>query len=352
MTATALQTSPDWLQMASGLLEKRRVAEALQAYDRAERQGHPQSQCAAGRWFCWMLAGDFESAWRESDLIEATGASDPNRLWDGRSFEGKRVLLRALHGYGDAIQFIRYAPLIRRRAKKLIVQTHPEMIDLMRSVEGVDEAITWPDSPSDRGRWDQQIEIMELPRAFRTTANSVPARVPYVSIESTLIAESRKRLPRTSKPRVGLLWASSQYNVSRSMRLEVMAPLLAMRRFEFHSFQRGPERDELERIGKRFTIHDTAQHSASMLDTAADLSNMDLIISVDTFAAHLAGALNRTVWLMLPWAADWRWMLDTEMSPWYPSMRLFRQPAPGDWKSVIASVARTLNSFRVICSTA
>ncbi len=338
----ATASSRDCFQIAAALLEQRRIDEAVEAYNAAERQGHPPAECAAGRWLCWMLAGRFELAWRESDAIEASGVPDPNRFWDGRPFDGKRVLVRALHGFGDAVQFIRYAPLIRGRAAKLIVQSHPELIPLMRRVEGVDETMTWPDPTDDRERWDQQIEIMELPRAFRTTVDSIPARVPYICIEPALVEQSQERLPRTRKPKIGLLWAASHYDVSRSMSLSALAPLLEDRRFEYYSFQRGPEREELNDLGSGFIIHDTAQYSSSTLDTAADLCHMDLIISVDTFAAHLAGALGRPVWLMLAWTANWRWLLNGESSPWYPNSRLFRQPAPGDWKSVIGRIAAGL----------
>jgi len=325
------------LRIADELLAQRRVAEALITYDMAQTEGHAFAQCAAGRWMCWMLSGDFERAWRESDALERTGASDPNRFWDGLPFNGKTVLLRTLHGYGDAIQFIRYAPLIRRLARKLIVQTHPQLISLIGSVDGVDETITWPDCKC-ISSWQQEIEVMELPRAFRTVVRSIPARVPYLSIEQSRVMESRKHLCLHEGFNIGLLWASSQYDVSRSMPLQALSRLFSMKECRFHSFQRGDERAQLTGLGARIAIHDTALHSSGPADTAADLLNMDLVLSVDTFAAHLAGALDVPVWLMLPFAADWRWMLDRNDSPWYPSMRLFRQPAAGDWESVINQV--------------
>jgi hypothetical protein len=328
----------DKLKAAENLLRQRRIPEAVDAYNTAEEQGYPRNQCAAGRWICWMLTGELDSAWRESDAIEARGAADPNRFWDGLPFDGRTVLLRALHGYGDAVQFIRYASLIRRSAERLIVQTHPEMMSILQRADGVDEVMTWPDPPVEQRRWDQQIEVMELPRAFRTTVESIPNRVPYISIDSALVQSSRERLGKNDKPKVGLLWASSGYDRSRSMDLELMRPLLRLSEIEFYSFQRGPERAQLAALGDAAHIHDTAWHSPEIIDTAVDLSNMDLLISVDTFAAHLAGALNRPVWLMLPFAADWRWMLDRDDSPWYPSMRLFRQTAAGNWKQVIGNV--------------
>ena len=340
---------PASLAHAHYLLRQRLVPEAVHAYDAAERAGYPRHECAAGRWMCWMLMGDFESAWRESDIVERCQITDPNRFWDGQPFDGKRVLLRALHGYGDTIQFIRYAQLLRRRAAKLTVQSHPELMQVLQTVVGVDEVITWPDPESDDNRWNQQIEIMELPHAFRTTVSSVPNRMPYISIERPIVEHSRKRLATSTKPKIGLIWASSQYDPSRSTDLENWSSILGMNQFEFYSFQRGPERMQLKDVSS--PIHDTAIHSPSVIDTAADLTNMTLVISVDTFAAHLAAALNRPVWLLLPFAADWRWLLDRRDSPWYPTMRLFRQRARGEWKLVIEEVVAELRKVRPFTQT-
>ena len=338
-------SSPNSLDHANRLLAERRIREALRAYDVAEQGGYPRHECAAGRWMCWMLIGDFESAWRQSDKIERYQITDPNRFWDGQPFNGKRVLLRALHGFGDTVQFIRYAPLLRRVARRLIVQSHTELMPLLQKVEGVDETITWPDPPSPHSRWDQQVEIMELPRAFRTKISSIPNQMPYISVESSMAERSRKRLVGSTKPRIGLIWASSQYDTTRSLKLEKLSPILRMDAFEFYSFQRGSERMQLK--GLNSPVHDIAIHSPTIIDTAADLTNMALVISVDTFAAHLAAALKRPVWLLLPFAADWRWLLSRRDSPWYPTMRLFRQSAPGEWEPVISEVVDELTRVRL-----
>jgi hypothetical protein len=332
----------DLMRIASNYLAARRVWDALRIYHIAEALHYPAAECAAGRWMCWMLVGEFELAWRESDAIEAIGGRDPNRFWDGNAFDGKSVLLRTLHGLGDAVQFIRYAPLIRRHAHRLIVQTHPELVPLFKHVDGIDEVTTWPDSVCGHTKWNQQIECMELPRAFRTVIESIPARVPYISIDRAAIDCRKGQLGGHQKPRIGLLWAASTYDASRSMCLSTLGPLLALNQFQFYSFQRGPERDQLNEFPDHLGIYDTAEHSPSILDTAADLANMVLLISVDTFVAHLAGALGCQVWLMLPYASDWRWMVDRSDSPWYPTMRLFRQTRIGDWRSVVSSICCAL----------
>jgi hypothetical protein len=327
---------------------RREVNSALHHFERAEFLGFNAATCGAYRWNCWMLLGEFENAWRESDRINALGVPDPHALWDGRPFTGNRVLIRCLHGYGDAIQFLRYATLVRSAATRVTVQTHPELVALLSRLPGADSVITWPDDAAIRESWDQQIEVTELPRAFRTTISMIPCKIPYLDVPPYAVSRSRESLGESPRLKVGLLWAASVWNPARSMRLEELVPVLDTADCTFYSFQRGVQRAELMALPARFAVHDTACHSPGIADTAADLLNMDLLITVDTMAAHLAGALGRPVWVMLPWDADWRWMLDREDTPWYPTMRLFRQPAPGLWKPVINRVAAELCSARTL----
>ncbi len=284
-----------------------------------------------------MFLGEFERAWQESDDIAARGAPDCHRLWDGTPFDSKRVIIRCLHGYGDAIQFLRYAPCVKSRAREVIVETHPEMVALVSRCQGVDRVVTWGDGSQD-GKfrdWDRQIEVMELPRAFRTTLGTIPSPIPYFSVTR------RSSVPRGSRRNVGILWESSQWNPLRSIPFPEMCRLLQVPGISFYSFQRGTAKADL--AAAPVPVIDTSETSPDILDTAADLLEMDLLITVDTMAAHLAGALGRPVWTLLHWDADWRWMLDRSDSPWYPSMRIFRQPSPGDWTSVIDRVLAELS---------
>jgi hypothetical protein len=331
-------------ELAVEHLSNRRISDSLDHFHHAERLGSDPDECASGRWSCWMLLGEFEKAWQESDSLCMRGTPDPNRFWDGLPFTGKRVILRCLHGYGDAIQFMRYAPLIRREASYLIVETHPEMVSLFRGTPFIDEVITWTGPDKRSPEWDQQIEIMELPRAFRTTLQTIPNAVPYLFVGEQARERSRALLGGSGKTRVGILWASSYWNPARNIELAKWSPLLELTGFAFYSFQRGPEREELRLLNGNYEIYDTAETSPEIADTAADLTNMDLLITVDTMAAHLAGALGKPVWMLLPYHADWRWMCDREDTPWYPTMRLFRQPEPGDWDSVIARIAGELKA--------
>jgi hypothetical protein len=282
-----------------------------------------------------MLLGRFEDAWLESDRINARGKPDPNRLWDGGSFSGNRVMIRCLHGFGDAIQFIRYAALVRREASRVLVQTHPEMVSLFGEMQFADNVVSWDGDSRD---WDQQIEVMELARAYRTTVATIPSPAPYLRANP-----ARSRIRRGPVPRIGITWAASEWDTNRSLPLTHFLPIFDLNGVEFCSFQRGPRRSELLAMQAAYPIADVSGESKEIADTAADLMNMDLVITVDTMLAHLAGALGKAVWVLLPFQADWRWMLLRPDSPWYPTMKLFRQPASGDWQTPVRQIAQELS---------
>jgi hypothetical protein len=327
-------------QRALAAVSKREISRAIDLLCLAESNGHDPVECSAQRWSCRMLAGQFEEAWQESDRIAAHGSPDPHRFWDGRPFTGKRVLIRCLHGFGDAIQFIRYARPMAEDAASVIVQTHPELVSLMRSIPFVDRAISWDDEGT--VDWEQQIELMELPRAFRTTLETTPSDVPYVFVSPDRMSTSRVPPKTGGRPRIGLQWGSGWWNPARSMRLADLTPVLRSPAFDFYSFQRGSPRLEIRDSAFHDLISDVSGDSPDILEAAADLLSIDMLITVDTMLAHLAGALAIPVWVLLPWAADWRWMIDRRDSPWYPTMRLFRQETPGDWAVPVREIAAEL----------
>jgi hypothetical protein len=330
-------------RLASEAFRQRRILSAIELLWSAESSGYDPDECSALRWQCWMLAGEFENAWNESDRIAMRGRPDPHRFWDGEPFTGKRVIIRCLHGFGDAIQFSRFACLVRREAARVIVQTHPELVSLLRGGEGVDDVISWSEEGS--LEWDQQIEVMELPRAFRTTLDTIPCDVPYI----TVAAEQRKRCRIApswgERTRIGLQWGAGNWDCGRSIPLALLDPICRFPEFEYYSFQRGPHRRELDGFEPSAWIRDVSGTCPEIVEAAADLINIDLLITVDTMLAHLAGALGKSAWLLLPWDADWRWMLNRPDTPWYPTMRLFRQPAPGDWRSAVGQMTAELSRF-------
>ena len=325
------------LTEAEEQLRRMRVPEALLLFDLAEQaKGDPDS-CAGGRWICHMLLGSFESAWRESDGITHRANPDLNRFWDGQPQDGRKVLVRCHHGLGDTIQFVRYAPLVRRMARSLAIEAQPSLKALLAAAHLADEVFTWGEPEP---AWDQQIEIVELPRIFRTTLSSLPNEVPYLQISSPAAVRSREA---SQCLQVGVVWASSGYNSARSIPIERFSRIFSIPGVQFFSLQASNERTQIEPWSDQ--IASLYDESACALRTSRILTTLDLIITVDTMIAHLAGALGRPVWTLLPFECDWRWMLHREDSPWYPTMRLFRQPRPGDWDFVIERVQRELHAL-------
>lgn len=325
------------IERAETELRAMRVREALSLFNEAERPSSHSDSCAAGRWQCYMLLGDFERAWRESDFISSRGNPDPNRFWDGRALDGKRILIRCLHGLGDTIQFIRYAPLVRSVARSVVIEAQPKLKTLLAESGLADEVITWsePESP-----WDQQLEVIELPRIFRTTLDTIPDRVPYIHACALRV---HMLSTRPTSFRVGLVWNSSAFNPARSICIEHIAPIFNVPHVTFFGLQAGPEHTELSPWSS--AVIDLYDRVSTIHDTARVLKSLDLVITVDTMTAHLAGALAVPVWTMLPYECDWRWMLHRSDSPWYPTMRLFRQPEPGNWSAVVDQLVEALTAI-------
>ncbi len=324
------------LAQAEGELSAMRIHQALMLFDAAQRAESDTDLCAAGRWQCHMLLGNFEDAWRESDRIATRGKPDSNRFWDGRSLHNNRILIRCLHGLGDTLQFIRYAPLIRAIARSVTIEAQPKLRTLIEQSGLADNVITWSETEPP---WDQQIEVMELPRIFRTTLETIPCSVPY--LRATNILQSPLGAGSNSL-QVGVVWTSSAFNPSRSIPIEHVASLFTIPGISFYGLQSGPEHCELSPWS--LEICDLHNSVSTIHDTARVLKQLHLVISVDTMAAHLAGALGVPVWVLLPYECDWRWMLHRSDSPWYPTMRLFRQPEPGNWSAVVDQLVAHLTA--------
>ncbi len=316
------------------LLADRQVKDALHCFDAAQRLGRDANECAAVRWYCWMLAGDFTRALEESDRIAASGAPDPHRFWDGSPWRGRHVMLRCLHGLGDTIQFIRYAPHLRETCSDLTVQTHPQLVTLLQGVPGVDRVISWgPGWPEDTA-WDLQLEVNELLRVFRSSLSSIPREIPYICVTEERIHWAAQIIRAPQPLRLGLCWQAGPWDQERSIPFDDLSHLLAQ--YRFFNLQKGIESG---------LLIDAEKFASDVRDTAALISNLDLVITVDTLTAHLAGALGRPVWILLPFCADWRWMLQRDDSPWYPTARLFRQQRQGDWATLLAQVAEALSIY-------
>lgn len=295
----------------------------------------------AACWMACMRRGDFEAAWRMSDALRCARAGVPcwhwprhlQYVWDGTPLTGKRVLVRCYHGLGDTIQFVRYAPLLQAVASEVIVWAQPALLPLLSTVHGIDRLVPLHDGTPEVA-YDVDVESMELPYIFRTTLATIPAAIPYLHVDPAL-------LPRHDHLAVGLVWTSGGWEQARrSIPVALLAPLARVPGVQFYILQRGPA---LGQDAPGFGILSGSDH---ILEAARVMRALDLVISVDSMPAHLAGALGVPVWTLLDAAADWRWLVGREDSPWYPGMRLLRQASPGAWKPVLRRVAIELGRLQ------
>jgi hypothetical protein len=291
-------------------------------------------------WREHMLDGNFAAAWTVADAVLRERAHVPcwdrprheQYLWKGELLHGRRVMIHCYHGLGDTLQFIRYLPLVKAVAARTVVWAQPELIPLLRTARGIDELLPladdWPKTDC-----DLHVELSELPHVFRTTLRTIPNNVPYL--------RAIPRLPRSARPglNVGLVWAAGNWDASRNVPIELLTPLARIPGVTLHALQRGSALHDWRNAWSPISGRDNPAEAASVMRA------LDLIISVDSMPAHLAGALAVPVWTLLPARADWRWLRDREDSPWYPTMRLFRQRTADDWTDVIRHVAQELHAL-------
>ena len=332
------------VEEAETLLARRELRPALLAFDRAEGAGADPDRCCGGRWMALMLAGEYKAAWRQSDAILARGNPDPHRFWTGQDVQemrGKRVMVRSLHGFGDAVQMLRYAPKLLSLAGSVVYEVAPDLLPLMPCFTGVTEAITWgADAPALAPAWDLQMEVMELPYLFRTGMDDLPVAAKYVTVPEDAAALAAAAMGNGHQVRVGVCSSASDWDPRRNLIPAQVEPLLAVEGVEFWSLDRT---GGLSGNPQLRSVRDAC--GDGLVPLAAAIAEFDLVITVDTLAAHLAGAMGTPVWLMLQHAADWRWMAGIDHSPWYPGMRLYRQPSAGDWGSVLNEVLRDLATW-------
>jgi tetratricopeptide (TPR) repeat protein len=264
-------------------------------------------------------------------------------LWLGDGVvDGRTMLLHHEQGFGDTIQMVRYAaPLVRRGARVLLGVQPPLKSLFVNMGDGIEAIGSGEPIPS----FDLHCPLMSLPLAFRTELATVPADIPYLAAPRERVEAWTGRLPPTRGLRVGLVWsgnATHRDDHNRSVALARLAPLFDVSGVQFVSLQKDLREADAQTLAGEPRLTDAARDFGDFCDTAAAVALMDLVITVDTSVAHLAGALGKPVWLMLPLCPDWRWLTDRDDSPWYPSARLFRQPRAGDWHSVIAQVREQL----------
>lgn len=269
-------------------------------------------------------------------------------LWNGEPFAGRRLLITRDQGFGDAIQMARYFPAVKALGGEVIVEALPPLLSLLRGHDGIDELRAAADAPVIDPAIDLHVPLLGLPRALRTTADAIPAPIPYLDAPAELVARWRPRMARPGRLRVGLVWSGNAGHATdhhRSLPFEELAPLAALAGIAWFALDKGPQ--AASRSCGALVLEPLGPQIRDFGDTAAILTQLDLVIAVDTAVAHLAGALGRPVWTLLAFAPDWRWRTGRSDSPWYPSMRLVRQPAPGAWAPVIAEVGAHLRDVQL-----
>jgi len=349
----ALELAPNfaaaWINLGSLKAGLEKFAEAVPLYNRALALA---PEHAAGHWnraLSLMTLGDYPAAWRDYEwrwqipgLVQSAEVKVLERRWRGEPVAGRTVLLHSEQGIGDTIQFARYAPLVARQGARVVLAVQPALVSLLSRLPGLDRVMSVADPlPA----FDVQATLPDLPGIFETSLASIPDPAGYLTPDPARAARWAARLATETRRRIGLIWAGNPRHRDdrhRSIPLAMLAPLLGRADVAWFSLQVGDRAKDLA-ASVHAGIVDLSAELTDFAETAAALSALDLLISVDTAPAHLAGALGRPAWLLVARQADWRWMRNREDSPWYASLRLFRQETQGDWAPVIARVTAALD---------
>ncbi|HEX3502528.1 MAG TPA: tetratricopeptide repeat protein [Xanthobacteraceae bacterium] len=339
------------LNRGKALAQLNRHDEALASYGRVLAIKKDQADAHFNQALALLNLGQYQRGfaayewrWRRTGMPPHKSRGKP--LWLGEyPLARKTILLHAEQGLGDTIQFARYAPVLAAAGAKVVLEVQPELKALMSRLDGVASVIARGDAPSPQNpAFDVHCPLGSLPLALKTEPGTVPAHVPYLTADGARLAKWSTEIGALPQPRIAIAWSgnpSHDNDRNRSIALRRLAPLFAARSASFISIQRELRSEDAEILATSGVTHIGAALE-DFADTAAVLALCDLVITVDTAAAHLAGAMGRPVWVLVPFAPDWRWTLSGETTPWYPTARLFRQSELNDWDSVIAQLAAEL----------
>ena len=332
--------------LAVALQRQNRFEEAHASFRRAAWIKPDFAQAIINESMLLLLLGRYEEGWpkyewrRRLSLLHGIDRELPP--WQGEDIAGKCILLHSEQGLGDTIQFLRYVPLVAEQARHVILEIPRALVRMAASLP-VHNLTIVHQGRTTRGA-DVHAPLLGLPRIFNTRVDNIPGKVPYLMPRRPLVERWARTLAGDSRLKVGLVWGGNKEHKGdrrRSIALARLAPLFAVEGVAWHSLQVGERTAELANLPAG-TLSDLSPRLTDFAETAGAILNLDLVIAVDTAVAHLAAALDRPTWIMIGFSPDWRWLLDRDDSPWYPSVRLYRQPAPGDWDSVIARLAADL----------
>ena len=346
-----LQAEPERAEAYNslGFLASRRLepSKAISYWEQAIKLRPNYAQAHVSLGLTLLQIGDYERGFAECEWRSRAEHPALSRFaqprWDGRSIPGKTLLVLAQQGTTDAVQFARYLPLAAERCGKLIVACPAELLPILSAVSGIAQ-LCEADKIGER-QFDYYLPLLSLPHAFRTTFATVPAAVPYINaglLKGT--SDRRLALPASTLPKVGLSWGShtAQKAHDSSCPLREFAPILRIPGVAFHGVQPPQGNSDLAQLPAGVTVHQSSPALTDMAELALIIDQLDLVIGVDGPAVHLAGAMGKSVWVLLTYVPEWRWLLTGQTTPWYPTGRLFRQAQPGAWTEVLAQAAQAL----------
>jgi tetratricopeptide (TPR) repeat protein len=360
----ALRLDPDFAEahynLANSLRDQGRCVEALAGYKRAVQLNPDYAEAHWNMSLTFLLDGNFEEGWKRYQWRRIADPKTRNRCessgrprWTGESFAGRRLFIHCEQGFGDNIQFVRYLPMIKARGGTVVVETLRPLMGLLRGFPGIDELVEYNPDEKSSVSFDVFTSLLDMPNVFGTTLETIPAEVPYIFADRARVEYWRTKI---SQPgfKVGIVWAGSPTHGNdryRSCRLEFFAPLTKMGAVRLYGLQAGKAAAQMDELAGTMPITNLAKEFKDFTDTAAAIENMDLIISVDTSVLHLAGAMGKPAWALLPFAPEWRWMLNRQDSPWYPTIKLFRQDTWNGWDGVFRRVAEELSFMVERCNS-
>jgi hypothetical protein len=332
-------------------LEQGRIEEAHESFTQAVSFNPADQHSQFSEALSLLMHGDYVNGWRKYKwrwkAVEASAEQMgvARSEWTGaQPLEGKSVYVTPEQGFGDTIMFVRYAPLLAQRGAKVTVAVHPPLRAIIGTLKGVDVG----QNGDQIKRPDYQCSMLDLPGAFKTEVSSIPADIPYLRTIASYDDKWRGAVPREKRLRVGLVWSGGLAfggDKKRSMKFADFTPLFDSADIQFVSLQREVRDYDAPALAARLDVLHFGERLQDFADTASVIAQLDVVISVDTSVAHLAGALGKPLWVMLPYVPDFRWMLNRTDSPWYPTATLFRQESLGDWPGVIARLKAALETF-------
>jgi hypothetical protein len=344
------------VNLALAMIDTGRDAESLPLLEAASARGGFDDEIRWNRAAARLGLGDFAGGWQDYEARWRMPALRGARRdmvvpqWRGESLEGKNLHLWHEQGFGDTVQFCRYAALAAARGARVILEVQPALRRLCARLAGVAEVV---DAAPDPVRADFHSPLLSLPLAFGTRTDTIPATLPYLHAPPAELARWGALLGPKRRPRVGLVWSTAtrghrgamlQSIVNRSVPITLLAPLCGLDA-DFHSLQLGPGAEEAGRAPRGLHLIDHTGHIRDFADTAACMAGLDAVVSVDTAAAHVAAATGVPAFVLLRHAPCWRWRIDAATSPWYPGIRLFRQKSPNDWRAPVADLVAELDAF-------